>query len=374
MKAINTGNVYTLYDDSMKTFDQLPAQVYTVCFHPQKGFWLEKYSDLEIKEKTYGVHNLKTEKVFRSFELTNRNMGVILSGDKGIGKSLFAKKLSIKAVENGYPLIIVDAYIPGIANFLNNIEQEVVVLFDEFDKTFNGGRDNRDSASDPQTEMLSLFDGISMGKKLFIVTCNELRNLNDYLVNRPGRFHYHFRFEYPQAEEIREYLQDKLDKSYWKEIDEVIGFSKKIKLNYDCLRAIAFELSMGFTFKDAICDLNIVNLEREEYDIYLYFEDGTRLARKNYHMDLFSDEECSIDFNYEKIYDLVELKFIPSDNNYDYNYGGCAIKAENLKIKISDYYINDTEEDKKIYERFLNMKPAYLLIKRKLNKGIHYAV
>ena len=114
---------------------------------------------------------------------------------------------SIKAIQNGYPLIIVNTYIPGIADFLSQIDQEIVVLLDEFDKTFNGGKDNSNNAKDPQTEMLTLFDGINSGKKMFIVTCNDLRGLNDYLVNRPGRFHYHFRFEYPQAEEIREYMQ-----------------------------------------------------------------------------------------------------------------------------------------------------------------------
>ena len=47
---------------------------------------------------------------------------------------------------------------------------------------------------------------------MYIVTCNELRGLNDYILNRPGRFHYHFRFEYPTATEIREYMEDKLEK------------------------------------------------------------------------------------------------------------------------------------------------------------------
>ena len=374
MKAINTGNVYRLYDDSMRTFDQLPAQVYRVCFHPQQGFWLEKYIDLEIKEKVYGVHNTKVEKVFNSFEKVNRNIGIILSGDKGIGKSLFAKMLSIRAVESGYPLIIVDSYIPGISNFLNEIEQEVVVLFDEFDKTFNGGRDNKDNAADPQTEMLSLFDGISMGKKLFIVTCNELRNLNDYLVNRPGRFHYHFRFEYPQPEEIRAYLQDKIEESQWGEIEEVISFSKKINLNYDCLRAIAFELSMGYSFKEAINDLNIVNLERECYDIYFYFSDGTRLSYKGFYMDMFSDEEHYIEFDYEKFYDMIEIYFTPSDNSYSYDKNGCIIKAENLRVNISNYNCDENEDYKKAYEKLKELKPDYLLIKRKRDKNIHYTV
>ena len=135
-----------------------------------------------------------------------------------------------------------------------SIEQEVVVLFDEFDKTFDGIKVSENSAS-AQASMLSLFDGMSTGKKLFVITCNSLSGMNEYLLNRPGRFHYHFRFNYPTADEIREYLQDKLDKQYWEEIDKVISFSQKVDLNYDCLRAIAFELNMGDKFENAIQDL-----------------------------------------------------------------------------------------------------------------------
>lgn len=106
-------------------------------------------------------------------------------------------------MEAGYPVIIVDQAFPGIASYIESIEQEVVFLFDEFDKTFGSNHD-----SDPQSTFLSLFDGTSQGKKLFIITCNSLHGLNDYMVNRPGRFHYHFRFGYPTGEEIRQYLTD----------------------------------------------------------------------------------------------------------------------------------------------------------------------
>lgn len=374
MKVVNTGNTYRIYNNSLKTFDQLPAQTYTVCFHPQQGFWLEKFSDLEVNEKIYGVHMTKVEKVFNSFKSFSRNLGIILSGDKGIGKSLFAKLLCIKSIENNYPLIIVNNYIPGIADFLNEIEQEVVVLFDEFDKTFYAGRDNN-SAKDPQTEMLTLFDGISMGKKLFVITCNDLRSLNDYLVNRPGRFHYHFRFEYPQAEEIREYLQDKLEEQYWDEINEVISFSKKINLNYDCLRSIAFELALGSKFKDAISDLNIVNIAREVYDLYLYLSDGTKVVQKNICLNMFDDDEVHIGFDYKDYYALLEVTFSPTENTYSLEQGGCIIPGDKIEIEVDeDYKKSSNPKSKEMYEKFSQLKPQYLLIKKQQKKGIHYAI
>ena len=171
------------------------------------GFFLEARTDLVVKEKVYGVHPEKADKVIAAFAMFERNLGVILSGDKGIGKSLFARVLSSKAVKTGYPVIIVDQFIPGIASYIESIDQEAVILFDEFDKTFGSIRPGENEA-DPQSGLLSLFDGTSDGKKLFIITCNSLYNLSDYLVNRPGRFHYHFRFDYPSSEDIREYLTD----------------------------------------------------------------------------------------------------------------------------------------------------------------------
>ena len=160
------------------------------------------------------------------------------------------------AVEKGYPVILVDEAYKGLARFIENIEQECVVLFDELDKTFKSTKEN-----DEQAKLLSLFDGTAGGKKMYIVTFNELYGLNDYIVNRPGRFHYHFRFEYPTATEIREYLEDKLEKNYYGEIDKVIEFAGRINFNYDCLRAIAFELNQGAMLEEAITELNILNVE-----------------------------------------------------------------------------------------------------------------
>lgn len=369
MRAIQSGNTFRIYDNSMKTYDQLPPNAYLVNFSEQTGFFLTLYSDININEKVYGVHTGKVNKVFNAFQQFNRNLGVILSGDKGIGKSLFSKMLAQKAMEQGIPLIIVNMYIPGIAEYLNEIEQEVMVLFDEFDKVFRGG-DKRD----PQAEMLTLFDGIAQGKKLFVVTCNDLNNLNDFLVNRPGRFHYHLRFSYPDAAAIREYLQDALDERYWKEIDAVVTFSQKVNLNYDCLRAIAFELNCGDSFDVAIKDLNIVNVERDRYTLILQLDNGEQLKYRNYPVDLFSEDSFTVEFCAEGK-DLAYLTFTPGDNIYDYGTGRCVIKADNLKWEIENY-LKTAEDDEyaRIYEKYKDVKPVQLIFHRQFNKDIHYAV
>lgn len=161
MKVISTGIEFDIYPDDLKSYDSLPAGYYTIKFSSDKGFWLEKYPEFAITDaKIYGVHPYKVDKVMSAFHVFERNLGVILSGDKGIGKSLFASLLGRKAVENGIPVIIVDKYIANIGAYIDEIDQEIMVLFDEFDKTF--AQSEKDG--DPQVSMLSLFDGVSPRK------------------------------------------------------------------------------------------------------------------------------------------------------------------------------------------------------------------
>ena len=366
MNVVNTNNIYRIYNDSLKTYPKLPARAYQVNFDKQSGFYLSGYDEITIDEKIYGVHPEKVNKVLNSFKTFDRNLGVILSGAKGIGKTLFGKMLSIKGIEKGYPLIIVNQYIPGIADYLNSIHQEIVVLFDEFDKTFYLNK-NRDSMEDPQTEMLTLFDGLSQGKKLFIITCNELINLNDYLVNRPGRFHYHFRFDYPDGKQIKEYLEDKIPEEAFEEINKVINFSKKVSLNYDCLRAIAFELSLGETFENAIKDLNIVNLNRELYDLVVYFKDGEQCQVRDISLNLFRDDSAYIEVRDSKKDDIT-ITFNPSYSEYSSEKDAVVIKGSFCDItSYIDYKTyNEIPEgrERKIDYILINRKPA--------QKNMHY--
>ena len=270
MHIVESGKRYRIFNNAITTYDQLPPKTYRVDYDPDtRTFSLLEAHDFEIPEtKIYGQHLDKVKKVLNSMDKMNRNLGVILSGDKGIGKSLFSKCLGLKARKKGIPVILVNEYHEGIANFLEEIEQTVMILFDE--KKHNC-----------QAEMLSLFDGVSAGKKLFVITCNEIQSLSQYLINRPGRFHYHFRFLYPTADEIRDYMEDKLDKQYYDEIENVIAFSVRMNLNYDCLRSIAFELNNGLKFQEAINDLNIIRISQyKNIKIIVEFENQATLSGK----------------------------------------------------------------------------------------------
>lgn len=341
MKAVKSNNKTYIYGNSVETFDKIPAGYYSIKYQDLQGWWLEDYEPISITEKIYGVHEEKVHKVLKSFKRSTKNLGVILSGPKGIGKSLFAKMVAIESVKQGYPVIIASTYINGMSNFINSITQECVVLFDEFDKMFGGNSDNKDTLNDPQTEMLTLFDGLSTGKKLFIITCNDLTHISSYLVNRPGRFHYHFRFDYPDKNGITEYLKDNNIPD--SEIDKVVTFSSRVKLNYDCLRAIVFELSDGSKFEDIIDDLNIINTDGSNYNIQLHFTDGSVLKATET-LDLFDSDEQKIYFRtdpknkYSEIICTVTIN--PNDVIFSEQYGQ-FVEAKNCDLKWG-YYIKES--------------------------------
>ncbi len=286
MKIINYGNTYEIYSDDLRTFDKLPAGTYKVAFNPMSGFSLVKVDDfVTLEEKIYGNHLEKIDKVLASYDRFNRSLGVILSGDKGMGKSLFTQLLSQKAVEKELPVIMVTKAFPGVADFIESIKQECLVMFDEFEKVFSIHNEKGES----QNNLLGLFDGTSQVKRLYAITVNNLRQVSEFMVSRTGRFHYHMRFDYPTATEIEIYLKDKIEEKYYGEIKHVVAFANKVKLNYDSLRAIAFELNGGSSFRAAISDLNILATDTQRYDIKVTFSDGKVTNIPGQHMNLFQE-------------------------------------------------------------------------------------
>jgi len=355
MKIINYGEHYEIYEDDLKTFDQLPTATYKIKFSPMSGFSLVKIDNFQtIEEKIYGNHKAKIAKVLKSYTKFNRSLGLILSGEKGMGKSLFIQLLAEEAIQRGMPVVMVTQPYKGVSDFIDKIDQEVLVLFDEFEKVFN--LDNNEGES--QDDLLGLFDGTSQKKRLYAITVNKLHKVSEFMVSRTGRFHYHIRFDYPTATEIEIYLKDKLQPQFYPEIKHVIAFSNRVKLNYDSLRAIAFELNEGYSFNSAIGDLNILTTDAQKYDIEIKFTNGKLAQIKNRTLNMFS-ESVRIDSYMEKG-DWISISFNPTKINTESTQ--MIVNGEDVEF--------DFDDENTIYTKGMNVQTV--CITHHKDAGVNY--
>lgn len=158
-----------------------------------------------------------------------------------------------------------------------------------------------------------------------------------------------------------------MDKQYYSEIEKVISFAHKVDLNYDCLRAIAFELNFGEPFEIAIKDLNIINLNSIIYEVTLHLEDGSEATTK-LTIDFF-DKSARIEpeFCFKGTYVDASCKVL--DCEFDHKKGIIYVSGNDIKLENDNYY-NDEEDEKIIKE----MKPAYMTFVRTKSRELHYTV
>ena len=252
MKIVQSEGSFIVYRDGLQTYDALPTGTYKVDYDQDRGYFLTQQENPVNTERIYGNVNERVQKILNTFKALSRNMGVILSGQKGSGKTLTAKVLMEKARQCGIPTLLVDKMIPDLASYLTTIDQECIVLFDEFEKTFPYL-----SSKDAQSPLLPLFDGVQGGRKLFVLSCTDIQGLSPYMLDRPGRFHYHFTANALQVEDIHAYLHDNLRRDRHGCIEEVVRMAYLLDMTYDILRAVVCELNLGYGLEETWRDLNI---------------------------------------------------------------------------------------------------------------------
>jgi len=173
---------------------ELAPRIYRLDASPEKGLFLMPENDFNMPLRVYGNADILPQRFLRAYDLGNKNLGALLIGDPGSGKTLTLKQVATLAVEMGIPVILIDQPFPGqiLTKFMSTITQQCIVCVDEFDKKY--GKTDSEGESKPseiQDTILELLDGATVGeKKMFILTANDDGKISSFLKDRPSRIRY----------------------------------------------------------------------------------------------------------------------------------------------------------------------------------------
>lgn len=262
----NGNNINVEPNDALEVLDHLPPGTYTVKMNPlTERLFLQTASDFTMPNKVYGNPAARVERIKNTFNSRPRSTGVLLTGDKGSGKTLLSKALSISLIEDGVPTIVVNEPWCGqeFNSLIGNIRQPALIIFDEFEKVYD---------EKEQKELLTLLDGTVETKKLFVLTTND-GEIDKHLLNRPGRIYYKFEYEGIDETFVREYLNDVLvNKSH---IEEFVKISNTFSsFTFDMLQALVEEMNRyNESPHKAIQDLNVdLGSEQVSYDVRMLYD------------------------------------------------------------------------------------------------------
>lgn len=226
----------------------LPAGFYTTGFVQGRVF-LNVTEPLAIPAKIYGDSTDRMNRIVTSFNATDKNLGVLLYGESGSGKSLLAKQVCVKLAET-HPIIIVSPeHISVLGRYIEKIDDSCVFFIDEFEKMFERPSD--------QSGLLSVIDGTSSKKNLFVFTANDAAMVNKFFFNRPGRIRYAYEYGTLPDSVVLKVLEDMLDdKSRIQEIASVISFLKEPSFDVVCSIAREANLYPHFTVQQLMDGYN----------------------------------------------------------------------------------------------------------------------
>lgn len=262
---LNVGNTFNQANDAASSYKTLPVGIYHLKYNDiDRKFYLNKMSEkFIIPFKVYDIELDFINKITTCFTRLNKDLGVLLQGIKGTGKTVTAK-LICNRLE--LPVIVVSEEFEeeDLSAFIATINQDIILFFDEFEKTYTY-----------HTNILKLLDGEykTNFKKLSLFTVNSSNQLPKYLFDRPSRIRYVKEFASISESAIDEicydYLEDK--ENICSNIKEIKNKLKTISIiTIDIIKAICEEINL-FGIKSLKEELlNISNSTQDNYVLTMY--------------------------------------------------------------------------------------------------------
>lgn len=311
---LKNGSKYSIAE-SRVVETQLPADTYAVKQDMNGNFYLEVVDDFVTVPKLYGDVQKRADKILHTYMDRSVSTGVLLSGEKGSGKSLLAKHLCLEA-RNKYGLatIIVSSPFHGdtFNKFIQNIEQRCIILFDEFEKIY-------DKNERCQQGLLTLLDGVYTTTKLFLFTVNDKYALDRNMHNRPGRIFYNMDYKRLNDEFIQDYCNDCLKNKDW--VGRILCVAQMFgSFNFDMLKALVEEVNRYD--EDPVSCINDLNIKPEfssnqNYDVSAWDKEGNQLVVVNskQSLNILAAFNFYVDYTFKNKTDEGE-EFVDSECQY----------------------------------------------------------
>jgi len=261
MKLFNfEGDILVQPVQEGNVIDHIPPAVYKLRITKQGLLMTKDRDSFTVPEKCYGRHAFNKKRILEAYRTNPGSTGAILEGLKGSGKSLLAEDVCNNLLKQDVPVFMIDDEIPeAMLRMTIALAGPCVLYFDEFGKVYKEKK---------RTELLTLFSDSGFKKVMFLVTNNEQGELNEYMINRPGRFRFHISYSDLDVQAAAELLDD-----YGIHGEMRVLIQAYIQMNaitFDMLRFIVpiAAASASLTeFRDEVAILNCPSVPMRGYEI-----------------------------------------------------------------------------------------------------------